>query len=106
MINIEQAINLFNEEKYDSCVDTLEKYATEGHIGALECMGLAYQMGLSVDVDIEKAKSYFMKAAKQGSGCAAHNLGTLYITHTDEKEKSQYWYNYARSLGFNPGTES
>ena len=105
MIDIEQAISLFNNEHYDSCIDTIKEYADKGHIGALECMGLAYQLGLSVEIDIDKAKSCLIRAAKQGSGCAAHNLGTLYITHTDEKEKSRYWYDYARSLGFQPGTE-
>ncbi len=63
------------------------------------------QFGLSVEMDIDKAKNYLKRAAKEGSGCAAHNSGTLYIAHTNEQEKSRHWYGYARSLGFQPGTE-
>lgn len=100
------ALSLFAEEDYDSCIDSIQYYANQNNTDACSCLGLAYQLGLGLDIDIEKAFYYLRKAAEAGSGRAAHNLATLYATvPTPDIESSKFWFNKARELGFDPSTE-
>lgn len=101
MIDIEEAITLFNDEKYDLSIGVIKEYAAKGDKEAETCLGFAYQLGLGVTRDINKAADLLESAAKKGSGSAAHNLGTLYLEPAlQNSEKSKYWYNQAKSLGF------
>jgi TPR repeat protein len=100
------ALNLFSEEDYDSCIDSIQHYANQGNTDACSCLGLAYQLGLGLDIDIEKAFYYLHKAAEAGLARAAHNLATLHATvPAPDIESSRFWFNKARELGFDPSTE-
>jgi TPR repeat protein len=50
------------------------------------------------------AESLLLALAKSGSGPAAHNLGTLYVTGaagvSPDAERSAYWYQRAVDSGF------
>jgi TPR repeat protein len=50
------------------------------------------------------AEKLYLKAAQQGSGHAAHELGVLYITGGEglepNYEKSQYWLQKSLESGF------
>lgn len=54
--------------------------------------------------DLVRAESLLLRAAKNESGCAAHNLGTLYAVGGPGIEassnKSQRFYEQALALGF------
>lgn len=103
---LSDALNLFSEDDYDNCIESIQYYANQGNTDACSCLGLAYQLGLGLDIDIEKAFYYFHKAAEAGSGRAAHNLATLHATvPTPDIESSRFWFNKARELGFDPSTE-
>lgn len=106
-LTLEEALGLFVLEKYERCIDVIKYYSEQGDARAEAKLGLAFQLGLGVAIDFNKAVKYLTKAANQGSGEAAHNLGTLYTTMPENDiEKAKYWFNEARSLGFNPGTDT
>ncbi|MCU8028783.1 hypothetical protein [Shewanella sp. SM73] len=54
--------------------------------------------------DGARAELLLLSLAEAGSGCAAHNLGTLYITGAPGVspcvKKSQHWYQRSLDLGF------
>jgi TPR repeat protein len=101
MKEIDGAIELFENGIYDNSIDTIFKWADKGNIKALSCLGLAYHFGLGVDRDLEKASENLERAAKKGSGVAAHNLGTLFLEPDFLNPRlSKYWYNKAKELGF------
>ena len=101
MNEISLAIERFNNGDYESSIETIMRYSQEGNELAEGSLGLAYQFGFGVQRDIHKALDLLQSAANKGYGCAAHNLGTLYLEPSVlNPEKSQYWYKKAQSLGF------
>ena len=54
--------------------------------------------------DVVEAEKLYIKAAEQGSGHAAHELGVLYITGGKDLEpdhaRSQYWLEKSLDSGF------
>ncbi|MCG8535169.1 MAG: hypothetical protein MI808_08745 [Pseudomonadales bacterium] len=107
MINdkdIEAAIKLFERGEYVKCLPVIEAAASQNNLRALETYGLIIQYGLGIKRDIGKAIEILEKAVALGSSVAAHNLGTLYQTsdfpETESYEKSDYWFQKAREMGF------
>jgi len=52
--------------------------AEQGYAAAQANIGWMYQAGLGLDVDIDKARAWYEKAAKQGHAVAQNNLAVLY----------------------------
>ena len=54
--------------------------------------------------DLAKAEEILLQEAEAGNGCAAHNLGTLYIAGGPgvkaDSDKSQKFYEQALASGF------
>ena len=75
---IRWGLSQLNEENYPKAFNTLLPCAETGDVESMAAIGLMYQLGLGVDRNIKKAVLYLQKAAEEGSGPAAHNLGTLY----------------------------
>lgn len=102
--SVEKGLKLLSEENYEDALDILFPYAESGDLEAQAVVGLLYHLGLGIERDVNLAITWLEKAAKQGSGDAAHNLGTLYLTcevdRPIDKEKSKYWFNRAKKLGF------
>lgn len=94
---------------YQDALDTLLPHAEGGVPEAQAAVGLIYQLGLGVDRNIKSAVTWLEQAANQGNGAAAHNLGTLYLTCEPDlpvdADKSRYWYEKAKHLGFIVGTQ-
>lgn len=106
---VQLGLSQLDEESYQKAFNTLLPCAEAEDIESMAAIGLMYQLGLGVKRDINNAILYLQKAAEEGSGPAAHNLGTLYLTcepdmHSNP-EKSKYWYERAKSLGFVVGAE-
>jgi len=105
-LTLDTTINLFLEEKYASCIGSLEYYADQQNANACSKFGLAFQLGLGVPINFDKAIYYLSKAIDLGSGEAAHNLATLYATMPEKDvEKSKSWFAKAKELGFDPSIE-
>ena len=104
---LNDALDLFVQEEYEICLNAIKRYADENSPEACSKLGLAFQLGLGVSIDFDKAIYYLTKAADLSSGEAAHNLATLYATMPEKNiEKARHWFKQARKLGFDPSTES
>lgn len=103
---LNEALELFFNGQYEKAIATLEHYANQKDVQALAKLGLAYQLGLGVPIDFDKAIYYLNQAANQGSGESAHNLGTLYANKSGtELKKAREWFVRAKELGFNPSND-
>ena len=74
-------------------IENLEKQSIEGNVEATQELGIRYYRGLGVDVDYQKAKSYFEKANSNGCKGSAYYLGMIYyngngvsVDHAKAKE--------------------
>ena len=107
--NIENGLVLFEQEKYTEALDLLLPCAEEGDSKSQAVVGFIYMFGFQIERNINGAIKWLTMAANAGIGEAAHNLGTLYLTCEPEmpadKEKSSYWYNKAKELGFMVATD-
>ena len=103
-MNIDKIIKSFESGDY-SVIGLIIEEADNGNVHALSRAGIAYQLGLGVDLNVDKAIHYLSKASDLGSGEAAHNLATLYAVHSENKEKAQKFYSLARERGFQPGVD-
>jgi tetratricopeptide (TPR) repeat protein len=54
-----------------------------------EIMGKEYQSGGCRDIDIAKAKDYYLKAIKNNSAMAMNNLGKIYLKETGDKRNQE-----------------
>lgn len=67
-------------------------------------LGKAYEFGIGVEEDMEKAISYYEKATEgEEGGFAAYSLGEVYLTGEkvkQDKEKARHWFNLAIEKGY------
>ena len=84
---------------YQKSYDLALKAAEQGFSGAQNKLGFFYQTGKNVvEVDMEKALSYYEKAAEQGSVKAQYNLGILYLNGIGiKKDKSKAFALFKKS---------
>jgi hypothetical protein len=111
MTNLKLALQagkeFLDQEDYEAAFRTLIPCAEAGIVEAEAEVGLLYMLGLGTHRDLRKAVIFLKRAVDNGSGVAAHNLGTLYITCEPEMplnpEESQRWFSIAADMGFLPG---
>lgn len=105
-LTLEEALGLFFKEQYAKSIIVIAYYAEKKDVRASATLGLAFQLGLGVPIDLDQANYYLTQAANLGSGEAAHNLGTLYATKPDmDQQKAREWFIRAKEFGFNPGND-
>lgn len=100
---IEEALELFESDQYDKGLILIIPLAKKGNAKALGMLGLAYQLGLGVEINGPLAVEYLLQAVELGDGTSAHNLGTIYITGLPgvktDPQKAKLFYNLAKDLG-------
>ena len=62
-------------QDYTQALELWHRAAELGYMRAYSNIGLAYDEGGGVEIDIKKAKHYYELAATGGDVCARHNLG-------------------------------
>lgn len=101
---LETGKDAFAREDYRLALVLLLPCAEAGITEAEAAVGSIYMLGLGTPRDAEKAIIFLTRAAEKGSGNAAHNLGTLYLTGEPDiprnPEESRKWYRKAHDLGF------
>jgi len=100
---LEEANLAFSSEEYSRALDILKPLVESSIPGALGMLGFAYQLGLGVTRDGQKAVELLLKAVELGDGTAAHNLGTIYVTGMPgveaNRELSKKFYRKAKEMG-------
>ncbi|WP_082633334.1 SEL1-like repeat protein [Lacimicrobium alkaliphilum] len=67
-------------EKHEESVKWLKVAAAQGDVDANYSLGLAYDFGYGVEVDVYRAIDYYEQATKLGSDISPANLGYIYET--------------------------
>jgi len=100
---LEEANAAFSAMEYSQALDILKPLVESAIPGALGMLGVAYQLGLGVTRDGQKAVEILLKAVELGDGTAAHNLGTIYVTGMPDieanHELSKKFYRKAKEMG-------
>ena len=107
---METAQALMDAGRYAEALPMLERLAAGGNVNALSVLGVMYQLGLGVPANGAKACSMLKAAADGGSGVAAHNLATLYVTGAPgcmpNRELSRLYLQRAVELGTKLGPDA
>lgn len=100
---IKEAFELFESEQYEKGLYLILPLVEQGNAKALGMLGLAYQVGLGVELDGPLAVKYLQQAAELGDSTSAHNLGTIFVTGLpgvkSDAQKAKYFYDLAKELG-------
>jgi uncharacterized protein len=107
--NVQDAIEVvsqaFSDGEYGKALLLLKPLADEGIAEAIGMLGIAYQQGAGVEVDVEKAVELLEKAVDMGDPVAAHNLGVLYQNGMEgvkiDMAVSQRYFQLANQMGAN-----
>ena len=101
-IQFQYARVLDKNKSYDKSFIYYRMAAKQGYMLAQNSLGLAYEWGQGVKVNLENALYWYRKAAKQGYSQAQNNLGTMYDIGkaVDEDEKQAlHWFREAAKQG-------
>lgn len=94
---IAAAQKALERDAFGEAEDLLLPLAEQNSVEAQSLLGAVYQL----QGNFELAISWLRKAAEAGNGCAAHNLGVVYLTSPERnQEEAQKWLQLAYDLGF------
>jgi len=90
---------IYVKKDYQKSYDLALKAEKQGVADAQNKLGIFYQTGKNVvEINAEKALSYYEKAAEQGYAKAQHNLGTMYFNGIGvKKDKSKAFTLFKKS---------
>ncbi|GEM_PF-6490288 len=86
----------------------LEKAANQGNASAQLFAGLCYFNGFGINKNIDKAKKYFINAAKQNIPMAQFELGNLFLNsrHKTDKKMGQLWLSKAKKNNYSESNKT
>ena len=99
--NYDAGIAAYKRGHYEMAIYDFEQRAVQGDPVAQFCLGFMYRHGLGVMSDIEKAVTWYTKAAEQGFVPAQNDLGVMYelIAENELYSRNEESITYlARSL--------
>ena len=101
MSHIEASKMLFQSDSFQDQKEGFEylaKEANEGSAYSIGKIGWAYQMGLGVDADLDKAKELYLSPARAGMTywqfLLAHAYEMGYLGFIQSGEQYEYWLNF------------
>jgi len=101
--NFEEVSEAFKLGNYKFALEKILPFVEQEDPNAISYLGLCYHLGFGVERNGAKALELYKKAIDLGSGGAAHNLGTLYVTDipgiSKDEKLSKYYYRKAKEMG-------
>ncbi|HRA94876.1 MAG TPA: tetratricopeptide repeat protein, partial [Aestuariivirga sp.] len=100
----EEAVALFEDKEFKSAREIAEPLAKGGDARAMAMMGALYQLGNGVKPDLEKAVSWYTRAAEKNHPGAQFSLAMLYLDGSlgnPDADKGALWLEKA-ATGGNP----
>ena len=98
-----QAVEDYNKGGYIKALNTFYALAKKGDAKAQYNVAYMYANGKGVQKDMDKARKWYEKAAKQDNGAAQYNLAQIYHAAGESDpyryEKARYWYEKAVEAG-------
>lgn len=88
--------------RYDLALEPLHTAAAQGYAPALNMLGQVYASGMGVEVDINKAKKFFVRASSKGHVLAKARLGRLLRKHPEDTidKINGYWLFFVSTIEF------
>jgi len=89
-------------EKDKTVVPNMLTAAKQGDARAMFRLGIFYQKGIGIEVDVEEGFQWFLKAAEKGHSFSMGTLGTCYENGrgiNKDLNKAAYWYRKAADHG-------
>ena len=91
----DQGKALYDKKEYVEAVQFFKKAADLNHAEAQYKLGVCYEKGRGVDMNMEKAVEWYRKSAEQGQAKAQYNLALCYekgkgVEKNDEQAKQLY----------------
>ena len=82
-------------------VELLTSAASSGSMNAQELLGRLYQSGFekSIEIDLEKAEKWYVKAARQGKTEAQFQLALILLDKENGEEEAIFWIRRAVAAG-------
>ena len=96
----DQAVKDYKNSSYIKALNSFYVLAKKGDAEAQFNVGMIYENGKGVKVDLVEAIRWYEKSAKQGKGAAQYNLAQIYYEKGRQSEphayeKAKYWYEKA-----------
>lgn len=94
---IAEAQKALEHQAFGEAENLLLPFAKVNSVEAQSLLGSVYQL----QGNFGSVIFWLQKAAEAGNGCAAHNLGVVYLTSPEgNPEEAQKWLQLAHDLGF------
>ncbi len=77
-VSFEQAVSAYNNKDYSKALKEFSLLAGKNDAGSLYFLGQMYRLGLGVASDLNTARDFYERSARQGNVNAQRNLGTIY----------------------------
>lgn len=105
--NPDEIMDAFERREYEFVLENAMPHALAGNPDAQCTIALMYECGFGVQRDFVEAEQWLLKATKQNSPLAWHNLGTLYaMKHPGLEQRwsdARKCWERAAELGFKCG---
>jgi len=98
----DEAVKAYEAGDYKLAFDEWLPLAESNDPAAMRNLGHLYRRGLGVDMDFEKAMSWYMQAANMGFDRAQANVGSMYLKGQGAKQdyvKASEWFTKAARNG-------
>lgn len=94
---------LWKTEEYETALALIRPAAENGNMNAQSDLGLAYQLGYGVAVNMSESLKWFLKAAQQGDESCMESVACIYAGIYDDCEslknskKAEEWFKKAEA---------
>lgn len=105
----EQFLEMWRNEEYDTLLPIVRSAAESGNMEAQGDLGLMYQLGWSVDIDMSAALKWYLKASEQGDSSCMESVAQIYSGKTKGSEKlknskkAEEWFRKAEKATVDKG---
>lgn len=103
-----KATQAYDAGDYTTARRYWEKLADNYDLAAMRNLGHLYRKGLGVEKDGDKARTYYLAAAKRGFAPAQYNLARMYLAADGiafDREAGMSWLRRAAANGFAPAQQ-
>ncbi|MCG7548045.1 tetratricopeptide repeat protein [Pseudoalteromonas sp. Of7M-16] len=90
------------DKSEDDAVEAISQLAKAKNFNVASFIGEHFYHGVNVDIDFNKARYYFMKAAQQNDGMALNSLGVIYrdgLRVAVDTERAKDYFERSANLG-------
>ncbi len=89
-----EGVEAFNRKEYSNAFKEFEDLASKGEVESMHYLGIMYERGFGVPLNLDKAYDYYSKAAEAGDGKSALKMGQAYQTGIGRPQNTKAAYKW------------